>query len=147
MNSFDELKITKQLRSAIDELGFTKPTPIQYESFPVIMSGKDLIGIAQTGTGKTLAYLVPVLQQLKYSDQINPRVLILVPTRELVLQVVQEVEKLTAYTNLRVLGVYGGTNINTQKQRVVEGTDVLVAPPVVHTRDLNSSFQQQKPIL
>jgi len=129
MDSFDDLNINKQLRSAINELGFSKPTPVQAESFSVIMSGKDVVGIAQTGTGKTLAYLLPVLQQLKYSDQVSPRVLILVPTRELVLQVVKDVEKLTEFTNLRVLGVYGGTNINTQKTKVVEGTDVLVATP------------------
>lgn len=129
MNSFDELNISKQLRSAIDELGFTKPTPVQAESFSTIMAGKDIVGIAQTGTGKTLAYLIPLLQQLKFSDQINPRVLILVPTRELVLQLVKDVEKVTTYQNSCVLGVYGGTNINTQKQQVVKGTDILVATP------------------
>lgn len=129
MDSFNDLNINKQLRVAIEELGFTKPTPIQAESFSTIMSGKDVVGIAQTGTGKTLAYLLPVIQQLKYSDQISPRVLILVPTRELVLQVVNDIEKLISLLNLRVLGVYGGTNINTQKKQVVEGADILVATP------------------
>lgn len=129
MDSFNDLNINKQLRVAIEELGFTKPTPIQAESFSTIMSGKDVVGIAQTGTGKTLAYLLPVIQQLKYSDQISPRVLILVPTRELVLQVVKDIEKLISLLNLRVLGVYGGTNINTQKKQVVEGADILVATP------------------
>lgn len=87
------------------------------------------MGIAQTGTGKTFAYLLPILKILKYSEQKNPRVLILVPTRELVVQVVEELEKLTGYINTRILGIYGGTNINTQKQLVAQGVDILVATP------------------
>lgn len=129
MQSFEELNISKQLKNAIDDLGFTKPTPIQAESFSVIRSGKDMVGIAQTGTGKTLAYMLPILQDLKYSDQLNPRVLILVPTRELVLQLVEQVESYAKYMSVRVLGIYGGTNINTQKKAVAEGVDVLIATP------------------
>ena len=93
----------------------------------MILSGRDVVGIAQTGTGKTFAYLWPILRDLKYSTQVNPRVLILVPTRELVVQVVEQTESLTSYANIRILGVYGGTNINTQKEAVVEGMDILVA--------------------
>jgi ATP-dependent RNA helicase RhlE len=93
------------------------------------MSGKNVVGIAQTGTGKTLAYLLPLIQQHKYSEARDPRILILVPTRELVTQVVSEIESLTQYINLRVVGVYGGTNINTQKQIINEGCDFLVATP------------------
>lgn len=129
MNMFENLNLSKQLRNAIDELGFDQPTPIQSEAFPVILSGKDVVGIAQTGTGKSFAYMLPILKELKFSNQVNPRVLILVPTRELVLQVVEQVESLTTYLNVRVLGVYGGTNINTQKQLVAQGTDILVATP------------------
>lgn len=129
IDSFDKLNLSKQLLTAIDELGFEKPTPVQSASFSVIMSGKDIVAIAQTGTGKTLAYILPSLQQLKYSDQISPRVLVLVPTRELVLQVVEDFEKVAAYQSVRILGVYGGTNINTQKQMVAEGCDILVATP------------------
>lgn len=88
-----------------------------------------MVGIAQTGTGKTFAYLLPLLNKLPFSDQKDPRVLILAPTRELVLQIVEEVKKLTKYTQIRSLGIYGGTNINTQKQSVYSGTDVLVATP------------------
>lgn len=95
----------------------------------MILSGRDMVGIAQTGTGKTLAYLLPLLKTLRYSDQKNPRVLIMVPTRELVVQVVEELEKITTYINTRILGIYGGTNINTQKQLVAQGVDVLVATP------------------
>lgn len=129
MITFDDFHLKKPLKKAIDELGFETPTPIQIESFPVILSGKNVIGIAQTGTGKTLAFLLPILRELKYSDQVEPRVLILVPTRELVLQVVEHAKALTKYLNVHVLGVYGGTNINTQKQAVAKGTDVLVATP------------------
>lgn len=129
MITFEDFNVSKQLTNAIAELNFELPTPIQIESFPVILSGKDMVGIAQTGTGKTLAYMLPVLHELKFSKQLNPRILILVPTRELVLQVVSQIEIFSKYQNIRVLGVYGGVNINTQKQQVSEGTDILVATP------------------
>ena len=127
MNSFSELP--KQLQNAIADLGFKEPTPIQSETFPVILSGKDMVGIAQTGTGKTLAYMLPILKELKYSEQLHPRVLILVPTRELVIQVVENIESYTQYMSARVLGVYGGTNINTQKIAVSKGADIIVSTP------------------
>ncbi len=127
--SFDKLNLNKALISSLDDLGYVEPTPIQEKAFPIIMSGKDVIGIAQTGTGKTFAYLLPILRNLKYSDQRHPRVLIIVPTRELVLQIVKEIEKLSTYTSLRFLAVYGGTNINTQKQLVYNGVDIIVATP------------------
>jgi ATP-dependent RNA helicase RhlE len=129
MNRFEDFNLSKQLDSAIHDLGFDRPTPIQSEAYSVILSGRDVVGIAQTGTGKTFAYLLPILKELKFSKQLNPRVLVLVPTRELVLQVVEQTESLTKYMNLRVLGVYGGTNINTQKQAVEQGSDILIATP------------------
>lgn len=129
MIKFQDLNLSKLLLNAVTDLGFDTPTPIQSEAFPVILSGKDIVGIAQTGTGKTLAYMLPILQDLKFSKQLNPRVLILVPTRELVIQVVEMAESFAKYTNFRVLGVYGGVNINTQKQRVSQGSDILVATP------------------
>ncbi|MCL4134652.1 UNVERIFIED_CONTAM: hypothetical protein GTU68_063175, partial [Idotea baltica] len=127
--NFQDLNLNTPLYNALDDLGFTVPTPIQAEAFNVVSSGKDMVGIAQTGTGKTFAYMLPILKNLKFSQQENPRVLILVPTRELVVQVVDEIEKLSKYINNRVLGVYGGTNINTQKQAIADGTDILVATP------------------
>ena len=127
--TFQDLNLSKQLINAIDDLGFVSPTPIQNKAFSIVRSGKDVVGIAQTGTGKTFAYLLPILTDLKFSTQVNPRALILVPTRELVLQVVAELDKLTKYTNTRILGVYGGTNINTQKTAVSEGCDIIVATP------------------
>lgn len=127
--TFDDLNINTPLRNAIEDMGYIYPTPIQKEVFPVLMSGKDIVGVAQTGTGKTLAYILPILRQLKYSEQKHPRVLILVPTRELVMQVVNEIESAAKYMTLRVAGVYGGTNINTQKHLVLGGLDILVATP------------------
>lgn len=127
--TFEELNINKPLRSSLDDLGYIHPTPIQELAFPIIMSGRDVVGIAQTGTGKTFAYLLPILRQLKYSEQRHPRVLIVVPTRELVLQIVKEIEKLSGYTSIRFLAVYGGTNIKTQKQLVYNGVDIIVATP------------------
>ena len=129
MNTFEIFNLSKQLQNAIDDLGFENPTPIQEKVFSVILSGKDVVGIAQTGTGKTLAYMLPILQEIKFSKQINPRILILVPTRELVLQMVEMIEEFAKYINIRVLGVYGGTNINTQKQAVAKGTDILISTP------------------
>lgn len=129
MESFKEFAINKQLQQALEDLGFNNPTPIQQQSFPVIMSGADMVGIAQTGTGKTFAYMLPTLQDLKFSKKIHPRVLVMVPTRELVLQGVEEIEKLGKYSSVRVLGIYGGTNINKQKQAVAEGADIIVATP------------------
>jgi len=127
--TFQELNLNTPLLNAINDLGFEKPTPIQEKVYPIVLSGRDAIGIAQTGTGKTFAYLIPILRQLKYSESKHPRILVIVPTRELVLQVVGEVEKLTKYMNLKVVGVYGGTNINTQRQVVFNGMDILVATP------------------
>ncbi len=127
--NFNELNINKQLLNALNDLGFDNPTPIQSLIFPKIMSGKDVVGIAQTGTGKTFAYLLPIINQLKFSKQVTPRVLILVPTRELVIQVCDEIKKLTTYMNLRSTGIYGGANISAQKNEIFQGTDILVATP------------------
>ena len=127
--TFEELNLTTPLRNALIDIDITTPTTIQENAFAPIMSGRDVMGIAQTGTGKTFAYLLPMLRNLKFSDQKFPRILILVPTRELVQQVVSETEKLTAYMSVRTDGVYGGANINTQKERLYQGLDVLVATP------------------
>ncbi|NNT72874.1 DEAD/DEAH box helicase [Flavobacterium sp. IMCC34852] len=129
MSTFEQFNLPKSLQKAIDELGLTTPTPIQERAFPVIMSGRDVMGIAQTGTGKTFAYLLPILKQWKFVATDTPRVVILVPTRELVVQVAAEVEKLSQFMSVRTLGVYGGVNINTQKTAVYQGIDVLVGTP------------------
>jgi ATP-dependent RNA helicase RhlE len=130
MNSFEDFKIKKTLLRAVVDLGFEKPSPIQQESYSAILAGADFVGIAQTGTGKTIAYLLPVLQDLTFSEQANPRVLVLAPTRELVIQIVEQIEKLTPYMNVRVLGVYGGSgNIGSQRKAIVGGIDILVGTP------------------
>ena len=129
MKTFEDFDLPKSLHKAVEELGFTNPTPIQEKAFPVILSGRDMMGIAQTGTGKTFAYLLPILKQWKFQKTDSPRVLILVPTRELVVQVVEEVQKLTTYMSVRTLGIYGGVNINTQRKDLALGVDILVGTP------------------
>lgn len=127
--TFQEFNIHKPLLNALNDLGYTEATPIQEKAFSPIMSGKDVLGIAQTGTGKTLAYLLPSLRQWTFSKKRFPQILILVPTRELVIQVVDEIEKLTTYMNTVTIGVYGGANIRTQAESMREGLDILVATP------------------
>ncbi|MBK0370012.1 DEAD/DEAH box helicase [Flavobacterium agrisoli] len=129
MSTFEKFNLPKSLQKAIDELGLVTPTPIQEKSFSVIMSGRDMMGIAQTGTGKTFAYLLPLLKQYKFTPTNTPKIVILVPTRELVVQVVDEIEKLTKYMSVSILGIFGGVNINTQKKAVYEGVDILVGTP------------------
>lgn len=129
MTTFEQFNLPKSVQKAIDDLGFTTPTPIQEKTFSVIMSGRDMMGIAQTGTGKTFAYLLPLLKLYKFSPTHTPKIVILVPTRELVVQVVEEVEKLTKYMSVRTIGIFGGVNINTQKTTVYQGCDVLVGTP------------------
>lgn len=127
--TFSDLNLNTPLLNALGDLGYTTPTTIQGKAFSVVMSGQDVLGIAQTGTGKTFAYLLPLLRQWTYNKERHPQILILVPTRELVVQVEKEVKKLTTYMNAVPLGVYGGTNIKPQIEAVLDGVDVIVATP------------------
>jgi ATP-dependent RNA helicase RhlE len=127
--TFQELNLNTPLLRAVEELGFTEATTIQHRVFPIVMSGRDVCGIAQTGTGKTFAYLLPCLRQWKFDKNKDPQILILVPTRELVVQVVEAVNKLTPYMSVNAVGVFGGVNINTQQIALESGADVLVATP------------------
>ncbi|MEZ4854528.1 DEAD/DEAH box helicase [Flavobacterium sp.] len=129
MKTFLDFDLPKSLQKAIDAIGLVNPTPIQEKSFSVILSGRDMMGIAQTGTGKTFAYLLPILKQWKFQQTDSPRILILVPTRELVVQVQEELEKLVQFMSVRVIGIYGGVNINTQKKAIAEGVDIVVGTP------------------
>lgn len=129
ITNFSHFNLTKQLQYAINDLGFEKPTPIQTQAFPLIKSGKDVVGISQTGTGKTLAFMLPLLQELKFSKQTTPRILILVPTRELVIQLVERIEAFAKYMDLRVVGVFGGVNINPQREAVAHGCDIVIGTP------------------
>jgi ATP-dependent RNA helicase RhlE len=126
---FTDLNLSTPLLNAIEDLGFTHTTTIQQKVFSIAMSGADVCGIAQTGTGKTLAYLLPCMRQWKYDKAKNVQILILVPTRELVTQVVDVIKSLSTYMNLTAIGVYGGVNMNTQKIALQEGADVIVATP------------------
>lgn len=127
--TFSELNISSPLLNALNDMEITLPTTIQRRAYPVIMSGSDVVGIAQTGTGKTIAYLLPCLRQWQFTKEKAPQILIVVPTRELVVQVVEQVEKLTTYMNVRVAGVYGGVNMSRQTPMITSGIDVLVATP------------------
>ena len=127
--TFEDLSLSKPLRNALSDLGYTTPTRIQEKVFSVVMSGQDVCGIAQTGTGKTYAYLLPTLRQIQYAKDRLPQLLILVPTRELVAQVVEEVKKLTKYMTLEVVGVFGGANIKSQIAELMNGADVVVGTP------------------
>lgn len=129
MTTFKELNLNTPLLNALDDLGYVHPTTIQEKAFPVAMSGRDVMGIAQTGTGKTVAFLLPCLRQWKFTKEKHPQILVLVPTRELVIQVAEEARKLAAYMNVRVAGVYGGVNMSQQALQVQNGVDLLVATP------------------
>ncbi len=127
--TFNDLNLNSALLNALDDMGYHTPTTIQQKAYATAMSGVDVCGIAQTGTGKTIAYLLPCLRQWKFTKDINPQILIVVPTRELVVQVVETVNQLTTYMSVVAVGVYGGVNINTQKLSTEKKTDVLVATP------------------
>ena len=128
-STFADLNLSTPLFNALNDQGITHPTPIQERAFSAMMAGNDVVGIAQTGTGKTIAYLLPCLRLWKFSKDKLPQTLILVPTRELVVQVVEEINKLTTYMNIVAVGVYGGANIRTQKDAIYKGLDILVATP------------------
>lgn len=113
----------------VEELGFTHPTPIQQQAIPAIKSGQDVLGIAQTGTGKTAAYILPLLTRLVKAEGMDPRVVIVVPTRELSIQVGEDLEELAQYTNIRHAAVYGGVGWTKHAELVVAGIDILVATP------------------
>lgn len=126
---FKDLNLNKRLLNTLEELGYETPTTIQEAVFSVVMSGADVCGIAQTGTGKTLAYLLPLINLWKYDKAKDPQILILVPTRELVTQVVETAKQMAAHLNMHVVGVYGGVNINTQRLEFKDGCDIIVATP------------------
>ncbi|MBU4045946.1 MAG: DEAD/DEAH box helicase [Gammaproteobacteria bacterium] len=134
--SFADLKLAPEILKALTEAGYTTPTPIQAQAIPVVLSGEDLMAGAQTGTGKTAAFALPLLQQLlpHASASTSPakhpvRALILVPTRELAVQVEESVKMYAKYTNLRSLVVYGGVDIKTQTPHLKTGVEILVATP------------------
>ena len=127
--TFSELKLTRQFLNAIEDAGYETPSPIQIKAIPPLRSGQDVIGIAQTGTGKTAAFLLPLLQQLKYAQHDEPRAIILAPTKELALQIHQEALKFASYTDLRILALYGGIGPKTQIEQLKKGCDLIICTP------------------
>ncbi|MDX5419884.1 MAG: DEAD/DEAH box helicase [Hymenobacteraceae bacterium] len=129
MTTFEDFKLNKQLLNAIADAGYEKPTPIQQQAIPLISAGHDILGIAQTGTGKTAAFLLPLLMKVKYAQGHNPRALIVAPTRELVMQIEENITLLAKYTDIRHLAIYGGLGPKAQIEAVNKGLDLLVATP------------------
>lgn len=127
--SFDDFKFNPQILNAIADAGYTEPTPIQQKAIPPILNGQDVMGIAQTGTGKTAAYVLPILMKLKYAQGDHARALIIAPTRELAMQIEQNIKTYAVNTDLRVLVLYGGLGPKTQIEQLSKGTDIIVATP------------------
>jgi ATP-dependent RNA helicase RhlE len=127
--TFEEFDLNRQLLNAIADAGYETPSPIQEQAIPLVMSGHDVLGIAQTGTGKTAAYLLPILMKIKYAQGMHPRVLILAPTRELVMQIDATITQLATYTDIRHVAIYGGLGPKTQIETIKAGVDILVATP------------------
>lgn len=128
-NTFEKFELNRQLLNAIADAGYTIPTPIQEKTIPLTLKGHDVLGIAQTGTGKTAAYLLPVLMNIKYAQGTLPRCLIFAPTRELVIQIDKAVAELAKYTDLRHIAIYGGLGPKTQIETIQAGVDIIVATP------------------
>lgn len=128
-NTFADFKFNRQILNAIEEAGYTAPTPIQQKAIPPILAGQDVMGIAQTGTGKTAAFVLPILMKLKYAQGHDPRALVLSPTRELAMQIEENIRLFAKYTDLRTVVLYGGLGPKTQIAELEKGVDILVATP------------------
>lgn len=126
---FEDFGFNKQIISALEALNYKEPTPIQQKAIPVILAGHDVMGIAQTGTGKTAAYVLPLLMKLKYAQGLNPRALIIAPTRELAMQINENIAELAQFCDIRHTAVYGGTGMKSQLEAIQKGLDILVATP------------------
>ncbi len=130
--TFDDLALAEPIARAVKEKGYTKPSPIQAKAIPVVLQGGDLLASAQTGTGKTAAFTLPVLQQLLDKPRASGnrcKALVLTPTRELAAQVLENAEMYSKHTKIRSTVVFGGVKINPQMQKLRSGTEVLVATP------------------
>lgn len=125
---FQELGLRPALLDAVDELGYVEPTPIQAQAIPLILEGRDIIGSAQTGTGKTAAFSLPILSRLAAPER-SPRCLVLEPTRELAQQTYDNFLKFARFTKLRAGIIYGGVGYGAQRECLRRGVDILVATP------------------
>ncbi|EAZ79486.1 DEAD/DEAH box helicase [Algoriphagus machipongonensis] len=126
---FEAFKLNRQLLEAIGEAGYAHPTAIQEKAIPLALAGHDVLGIAQTGTGKTAAYVLPILMKVKYAQGLHARALILAPTRELVMQIEEVTKQLATYTDLRVVSLYGGLGPKTQIETIQAGVDIIISTP------------------
>jgi ATP-dependent RNA helicase RhlE len=126
---FEEFNLNRQILNAVEDAGFTVATPIQEKAIAPVLSGQDICGIAETGTGKTAAYVLPMLMQLKYAQGDSARALILAPTRELAMQIAEHVQMFSKYTDLRSAVIYGGLGPKTQIAKLKEGVDLIIATP------------------
>lgn len=126
---FEEFNLNRQILNAVEDAGFTVATPIQEKAIAPVLSGQDICGIAETGTGKTAAYVLPMLMQLKYAQGDAARALILAPTRELAMQIAEHVTMFSKYTDLRSAVIYGGLGPKTQIAKLKEGVDLIIATP------------------
>lgn len=127
--TFEDFNLNRQLLNAIAEAGYETPSPIQEQAIPLALQGHDVLGIAQTGTGKTAAYVLPLLMRIKYAQGQTPRALILAPTRELVMQIHEAIGVLGKFTDLRYVALYGGLGPKTQIENIQKGVDIIVATP------------------
>ena len=130
--SFSSLQLSEPILKALSDLGYTQPTAIQEKAIPVILSGKNLIAAAQTGTGKTASFVLPILQRLNTDRKLRGkriRALILVPTRELAVQVEKSIAAYSQHLELRSMAMYGGADSSEQTRRLIWGIDILVATP------------------
>ncbi|MCS5491942.1 DEAD/DEAH box helicase [Algoriphagus limi] len=126
---FEAFKLNRQLLNAVEEAGYTHPTPIQEKGIPLALAGHDVLGIAQTGTGKTAAYVLPILMKVKYAQGMHPRAMVLAPTRELVMQIEEVCSQLGKYTDTRVVALYGGIGPKTQIEQIEAGVDLIISTP------------------
>ncbi|MGB3464080.1 MAG: DEAD/DEAH box helicase, partial [Cyclobacteriaceae bacterium] len=129
IDTFEDFKLNKQILNAIEEEGYQHPTEIQRKAIPLINAGHDLIGIAQTGTGKTAAFVLPILMKVKYRQENGPRAVILTPTRELAMQIRDHIAKFCTYLDIKYAAIYGGSGTKMQKESLEGGVDLLVATP------------------
>ena len=127
-SKFEELGLLPQFVQAVVQMGFDQPTPIQLEAIPALLAGRNVIGQAQTGTGKTAAFVFPMLQKMQPGKK-NPQALILAPTRELAIQVTEATRQMAQETPLRVMTVYGGQAYGLQLRQLDRGVDVVVGTP------------------
>ncbi len=127
--TFEDFKFNKQILNAIAEAGYSSPTEIQKKAITPILSGQDIMGIAQTGTGKTAAFVLPLLMTLKYAQGTDARALILSPTRELAMQIEEDIRRFSTYLDLRTVVLYGGLGPKTQIENLEKGVDIIVSTP------------------